>query len=419
MNEKLDLFEFLPSHILTQNKTKLTLSIKSDDEYLYISYQVPSNLGGYVEYDCTLPRFISKNIRTFEVIGLLQAEMGKKDHGTLSFTNHEYRLMNYVLNWFEKELELKRNQWQWAITININKPADEHYRKEVEEKVVAHWTEKTSIPLGRAYPVKVWYIKDTKNTILRTFDRGSLVVKYRNNLYSQVIKEFVRRITYEKILTYDLDIIRAYMRGIIAGEGCVQNDKKTGHYSIHLTAMQEIERILFKDCLKAIGIFSKVYENYKDILISERSNLVKLLQQRIMTLSPQKYSKFLFMMQQFDDVHRSTHYFKGKGKNIWNKIPQEKITGILETYKSGVLRTKEIANKMGVSQLKVQRVLFENNLGKRVIKTGEAKRREIADFAKNNTTLTQKQLAERFLVHESVVRRACKKFNNDNSLNDL
>ena len=71
----------------------------------------------------------------------------------------------------------------------------------------------------------------------------------------------------------------------------------------------------------------------------------------------------------------------------------------------------KIAELVDVSTIKVQRVRKEHNLGKRQPKILESKRKEIAEFAKENRNLTQKQIAEKFNVHESVVRRACKKYN--------
>lgn len=72
--------------------------------------------------------------------------------------------------------------------------------------------------------------------------------------------------------------------------------------------------------------------------------------------------------------------------------------------------TKMIAEQIGVSQIKVQRVLKENSLGKRVVKTSEELRKQIAEFYKQNPNLKQYELAKKFNVHESVVRRAVRKY---------
>ena len=121
-----------------------------------------------------------------------------------------------------------------------------------------------------------------------------------------------------------------------------------------------------------------------------------------MTLSQKKYDKFLFMMQQYPNISEETGYFTGI-KKVWNKFPEEKINQVLELHKSGITRTVEIAKKLGISTIKVNRVLKQNNLGKRLVKTSESKRKEIAQFAQESPTLTQKQIAQQFNINESVV----------------
>ena len=58
----------------------------------------------------------------------------------------------------------------------------------------------------------------------------------------------------------------------------------------------------------------------------------------------------------------------------------------------------------------MQRVLKDKNLGKRLIKTPESKRKDIVKFAQENLNLTHKQIADMLNVHESVVRRAVAKY---------
>ena len=44
------------------------------------------------------------------------------------------------------------------------------------------------------------------------------------------------------------------MKGIIAGEGCVDNSSKNGHYSVHITATIRLERELYTSNWKNIEI---------------------------------------------------------------------------------------------------------------------------------------------------------------------
>jgi len=409
----IDLIEFLPTYILSgSNENKCELNIKSFDNYLSVSYISNHYNGSWKEHSLNFPRYLSEKIRTFEVLGLLQAEMGKTQNGTFSFANHEYRIINYIIEWFEKELELEPNTWRWSIKLNINEPENIEYKKQIEEKVITHWIKKSRVVLDTAYPKKVTYIKNTINKALKFYDYGTLVLEYRNNLFSQIIKTLVKKVTYEKILSYNHILIQSYMRGIIAGESTIEMNKKYKNYRVHITANVESERDIYYNCLSKLGIHLILYNNYKETIISKRENLVKLLKQRLMTLSPAKYAKFLYMMQQYPGIQEETGYFKDKGINVWNKIPQEKINEIIQFFNSGLTRIEDIANRLEISKIKVNRVLKENNLGKRVIKTSEEKRTEIAKFIKENANMTLQQIADHFNVHRNVVQRAKNKYHN-------
>src|SRR3989344_5242102 len=413
MIESLDLVDFIPNVVYCgKNSVPKNLSKNYDNEYINLSYITEGYNSSTKEYSLTISRKIEKTIRTFEILGLLQAEMGKTQNGTLSFANNQPKIINYVLNWFKKELELNKSIWRWSIKLNINEPSDNNYKKEIESKVINYWTNKTKISLTNAYPKKVTYIKNTHNIKLKPLDTGSLVLEYRNNLFSQVIKNLVKEITYKKVLDYNSNLIQGYIRGILAGESTVELSKKDKKYRIHITALKNEEREIYKNCLNKIGIEVKSYNNYKDLIISKKENNIKLLNQRLMTLHPKKYAKFLNMMQQYPNIENETDYFKPKGKNIWNKHPEDKINRILETYKNSPnLSCRKIANIAGVSPIKVNRVLRENNLGKRMIqKTPESKRKEIADYTKEHPELNMNKISRIFNVHISIVTRSYKKY---------
>jgi len=412
----IDLLEFLPQNILCGKLEKqFPLNIKLDSKYLSLSYITDlSNQTGQVgtkEYSLTIPRFISKIIRTFEVLGLLQAEMGKTNNGNLSFANHEYKLINYVLYWFEKELEFDIRNWKWSIKLNIQEPTDLNYKHQIENKVIKYWTERTKITLEQSYPKKVTYISNTKNIKLKDHDYGTLVLEHKNNLFSQIIKSFVKIITYREIVNYEAQLIQGYMGAIIAGEGCIEISKQNKKFRVHISASKEEEKEIFYQCLKKLGIESIKYKGDK-LVISKRRNNVQLLKQRLMTLSPAKYTKFLYMMQQYPNISQETRYFKEKGQNVWNKIPQEKLNKIIKLYNSGITNTKELSQKLNLHILKVQRVLKENNLGKRTIKTSESKRLEIFNYIIEHPTIPQKDIAILFKVHPAVVSRAWLKYKN-------
>ncbi len=410
--ERLDLLEFLPEKIICNagkgQEAKLNKLV--DNEFISLSYLVQANLGGDFEHAITIPRFISKTKKTFEVIGLLQAEMGKTQNGCLSFPNHEYQIINKVMKWFEKELHLDKEKWRWSIKVNINEPVDEIYRKEVENKVIDYWLNKTKITLEQAYPKRVTYISNTENTKLKFYDEGTLVLEYKNNLFSQIIKNLVKKITYEKILTYEDELIRGFMRGIIAGEGCIFNQKETCHKSVYISVTKKEEKEIYFLCLNKLGISSHKWKGDK-LVVSKRENNIQLLKQRLVTLSKEKYSKFLTMIQLYPGINDETGYFIADHKNQWNKHSDEINKKIVDLYNSGITKTREIAEGVGVSIIKVNRILKKNNLGKRVIKTPEEKRKQIAEFVSKNQHLSLQEIAKKFNISSSAVSRACKKYN--------
>ena len=368
-------------------------------KYLDVYYTTKSYNGGWKEHSLYVPRFIYNDKRTFEVFGLLQAEMGKTNNGCISFANHEFKIINYILNWFEKELELNKNEWKWSIKLNIQEPTELNYKNEIEQKVTNHWTTKTKIKLEHSYPKKVTYIKNTSNTKVKFYDKGTLVLEYKNNLYSQIIKNIIRKITYEKIQDFDNLLVQSYIRGIIAGDGCVEHNKDSGHSRVFITSCNEDEREIYSKCLSKLNINSNLYDGHKEVVISRRENNVQLLKQRLMTLSPEKYAKFLSMIKQYPHISEETGYFKQKGINSWNRIPKEKINQVIELYNSGMTSTKEISMSLNLHILKVQRVFRENNLGKRIYRYPESMRKEIVLHKKLNPHLNSDQIANKFNVH--------------------
>ncbi len=414
--EYLDLLDYLPEAMLMESGKQYPLKINSDEEYIDLSYLVdvvtPSGKGRR-EHSCTLPRFIPKTEATFEVLGLLQAEMGKTGNGSLSFPNHEYKLINQVMRWFAETGLLQQDIWRWSIKINVNEPQDEEYRQEAEKKVIVHWLRRTKISNDKRYPKAVTYVNEnhTKNKILQHRDYGTLVLEYKNKLFSDIIKYFVKKITYEKILIFDKLLIKGFMRGIIAGEGCVEFDRVIKKYRVHITAVNSFERKIYEQCLTKLSVRSTNYKNNKDLIISRKENLILLLNQKLMIISPAKYVKFCSMMQKYPSISEETGYFQKKGKNIHNRISEEKINKIVDMYNSGQTKTVDISQLLNISTIKINRVLRDHNLGRRLIKTPEPMKEQIASFVRNNLNMSNEQIAKHFSVHTSVITRICKKYN--------
>ncbi len=413
--QKFSLKEFIPEKVLS-NKTETTsynFNLVEDEIYLNMSYSVPvHNQKGYVgtrEFSLTIPKEINRNKKTFEVLGLLQAEMGKQHDGKINFCNHEYRLINKVLLWFGEELEFSKERWKWYIKVNMMEPVEQNSKQKVEKKVLEHWSKKTNLSLDNAYPKKVVYTNDSGHNSLKCSDYGTLTIERRSNLFSQIIKNFVYQVSH-RIESLELEEIRAFMRGIIAGESNVEINKKSGHFRVFISAVDINERIIYEKSLQRLSISSIAYSDFPAVVISRRENLLELLQQKLICLSPQKYNKFLRIFQLYENFPEYASW-KQQQTKPHNKIPQGTIERIIELHhQMPKVPAWKIAEKVGVSAIKVQRVRKENKIGKSVDKIPEPKRKEVARLAGDNQSLTQKEIAERFNISESAVSRACKKY---------
>src|SRR3989338_1042179 len=93
-NQKICLKEFIPSKVICTNSPEKSfdLSVLDDGIHLMLAYftDTYNQLGkfGHKEHTLLLPKFIKRNQETFEVLGLLQAEMGKRHDGKIVFCNH-------------------------------------------------------------------------------------------------------------------------------------------------------------------------------------------------------------------------------------------------------------------------------------------------------------------------------------------
>ncbi len=363
-NQKICLKEFIPSKVICKNSPEKSfeLNLLDDGIYLMLAYftDTYNHLGkcGHKEHTLLLPKFIKRNQETFEVLGLLQAEMGKQHDGKVVFCNHEDKLINKVIKWFEEEFNFSKKRWKWYIKVNINEHSDANYKKEVEDKVINYWIEKANLPLEQSYPKKVSYIKNTNNTLLGFYNYGTLIIEGGSNLFSQIIKNFVKNMFCD-ILNYSDNEIKHFMRGIIAGEANVEVHILDKRYRVFITAKDPNERLLFQKCLQRLGIGSIQNGDFKSIIISKKENNLELLKQKLMTLSPEKYNKFLRMMSFYQDFE-GLQEWRSNLQKPHNKIPQEKINKVIELHNQHPdWPAWKIAEQVGVSDIKVQRVRKE------------------------------------------------------------
>jgi len=299
---------FIPKTILCSknNGKSYVLDVYENESYFTLGYVVDSHnqtgrIVGKRTFVLVLPNSVRKTVNTFEVLGLLQAEMGKKQDGKVTFCNHEVPIINKVIRWFNDELIFPPRRWKWYIKLYIKEPTDSAYKKELEQKVISYWVAQTGLLFEQSYPKSVCYSPPSPHTKLKDADFGTLTIERRSNLFSQIVKCLVRGIT-ENILSYTDEEIRGFMRGIIAGEGCIEIGRKFKNYRVQISAIKEGERRIYLRALKKLGIDSHNYACSNAVMVSKRQNHVELFKQGLLTLSPEKYQQFLTLLRQYPQL---------------------------------------------------------------------------------------------------------------------
>ncbi len=283
---------------IRENEIELSYFVNS-------SNQVIENCG-IRRFAYTLPRYISRTKRTFEVIGLLQAEMGKTNNN-LVFANNEPSIINETMEWFKDELIIPFDRWKWSVKLNLVKPLNEQFKDELENNLIDFWCMNSHVQFDAKYLTGVTYISNTKNTIAN--NNGTVGIEISSILLAQFMQSLLLKFQ-SMLLECSAEEKSAYMRGIIAAEGCVEHNRKIGKRTVHISASKEEERLLFKACLASLGIDLKVYNNYNETIISQRLNLRNVEKLDLMSLNPTKYAKFIEMMSCYKgaDPPKYRHY---------------------------------------------------------------------------------------------------------------
>ena len=406
MEKIISLKAFIPEFVLTDSSKAYPSIVLDKGNRFFVSYVTDGNNNSHKTYSDVLPAHISRTKETFEVLGLLQAEMGKTQNGCVVFANCEYKLVNKVLRWFAKEFDIPTKDWRWYLRINLVEPSDSEVVKKLTEDMKAYWIAHAHIDPSMAHPKTLCFVNETENKTPQ--NHGTIMIELKRNLFSQIIKKYVKEMSYS-ILDRTHEEIQAFMRGIIAGEGCVEINRRDKNYRIHITAIQPLEKKIYSDCLNMLGVGNHNYAG-KDLIISRKENNLQLLKQQLMTLSPSKYARFLSMMQLYGGIRNETHYFRAKGVNRpANKTSPEKIDAVLTLSTEGK-GSREIADHLGLGILVVQRLREKHGLGKRWEKSSSEVIEKIRALCERHPFFTAEEVSLILRVHEGRVWRVRKKY---------
>ena len=263
---------------------------KYKDKWLY--YKIPNNYiaVSYISKDqhihfILLPTVLRLDDFFFEGLGLQQ---GDGTHSLsdvhVTFTNNNIALISHQITWFNR-LGISTE----ALRFYPEVPPNSDFSEEV----------------------KKWKKELAKNNI------RNLQFRSPKTTNENVINSLVQIVFHNKLFKisylYLLNILRcqisedkkkaiAYLRGIIAAEGCVKLDKTEILGSLKITAVSESVREFYRHCLKTIGINTSrddLTKGSEAIIITHYDNFKKIYEMRLAELHPEKHQKFINALMKY------------------------------------------------------------------------------------------------------------------------
>lgn len=195
-----------------------------------------------------LPKVISLNDKFFELIGILDGEMCKKINtkggSALKISNTEPIIIKQIIEGFKEFFSIDPIFWAASLTINDK---DSNLREQ-DEKLKKFWSNRLNISLKNF----------TKTTIQEKYrskfsEKGIIQIRYSNTLFFIIFLGIMKNI--RKIILKNKQYCRAYIRGLVAGEGGIgKRDNKLR--IVHIGGMNDQDKIFYSKCLSKLGITS-------------------------------------------------------------------------------------------------------------------------------------------------------------------
>jgi hypothetical protein len=276
--------------------------ISEHGDCIEISYSRPvsnhtKRTVGYRIHRTTLPKTVLADKQFYFVMGLLQGEMSKTNKRPLTFANSEPEIINSVLSWFSEEFHIAPTHWHWYLRLNIAKPPEDVH-KVLESELVKHWLGLCPLSFDMRYNKTLTYSTTTKSS---RNNSGTLMIERRNPIFVQTIQTLVQHVL-TNCEYQDDEAIVAYLRGIIAAEGCINFQPNSGHFRVFISAKLQSERDVYKACLKRLGIECYDCLKIRTLVISRKENVKKLFDLGLITGSPIKLKRFLEMVNHYKTI---------------------------------------------------------------------------------------------------------------------
>lgn len=288
-----------PTIVATKKQNEYLLEVDERKDHYYVHYQTDiynrTGLVGKRTYEQLVPKEIILNAPTMEILGILQGEMSKTDRGVSTIANSETSIMKKVIDWFENHKLAHRNEWNWYLRFNIPEP-DPLVAADLRQAIVPFWISACELEPSKQYKKVLTWTPHTKNHLMA--NKGTLMIEKGNRIFALVVQRLVATIT-NSMPKSNKEQIVPFLKGILAAESCINYKLSTGHRRVFVTACYDTERAIFRKGFHAIGITTKDCKPIKDIVISGRDNLLRMHELRLMTLHPNKYEKFLEMVNSY------------------------------------------------------------------------------------------------------------------------
>jgi len=303
--------ELISDSITTQHGSVYKISKENydKDKFKFVYKTNSRHKNKELVFESIIPKKIPLDTQTLNVIGLLEAEMtkrGTKNH--IVFTNSESKLINEILDWFQKYFEIKRNQWKWLIEFNKKLVNYESYKetKAREMSSINFWVKNSKINKENHYPKWCVYRGLDEGSLETENKWGILIVTYGNTAIRKVVSDILKRFPefIDKLSKRELSF---YLNGLFCGEGGVSYSPKACVRRAFVSSYDEEILSRVQRALKKLNVDHN--KSGHDIFISDCRSMFQLYIFNFFSLHPEKWLNFLKILLTY-------RQFQGRARGI-------------------------------------------------------------------------------------------------------
>ena len=289
---------------------------------------------------------ISSSSDTLISIGLLEAEMTKHSKNIV-FSNSEPIVINHILDWFEKNFKIPRNNWRWLIQFN-KKLVNHEAPKEMKSRELAaylFWIKNTQIDKNKHFPKWVTYRGFDKGVLSTESKWGMLSIYCGNNKIQKIINSLLNR-TFSSLSKLSENKIINYLDGLFCGDGGVNLSRSVRR--IFVASFRKEVKNQLMDLFTKLRIDAYISGN--EIFISNLTDLFRLYKNNFFYTHPLKRLQLVELLLSYKQ-------FQGKAKNIRNELLKRKANLKEEHKKLSNFtnnRTNLFNNLLGFCQNKIK-----------------------------------------------------------------